>query len=100
MCQEDAAGGGREAGRYEIRLRGRLDGRWAAWFEGLSLSHGDDGTTVIRGRVADQAALHGVLKRVRDLGMPLVSIARTEPAQPDARNTDADHDHANKEMDR
>jgi hypothetical protein len=63
---------------YEIRLKGRLDGRWAAWFEGMTLSHGDDGTTVLRGRVADQAALHGVLGKVRDLGLPLVAVCRVE----------------------
>jgi hypothetical protein len=63
---------------YEIRLKGRLDGRWAAWFEGLTLSRGDDGTTVLRGRVADQAALHGVLGKVRDLGLPLVAVCRIE----------------------
>ena len=48
-----------EDGRYEIRLKGHLDGRWAAWFDGLSLSHESDGVTVIRGGVPDQAALHG-----------------------------------------
>ena len=52
-----------EAGRYEIRLQGHLDTRWAAWFDGLSLTHESDGTTVIRGPVVDQAALHGLLQR-------------------------------------
>ena len=65
------------AGRYEIRLQGHLDGRWAAWFEGLTLSH-DDGTTVLRGRIADQAALYGVLGKVRDLGLPLVAVCRVD----------------------
>ena len=55
-----------EAGRYEIRLKGHLDARWAAWFDGLSLSRESDGTTVIRGPIADQAALHGLLQKVRD----------------------------------
>jgi hypothetical protein len=68
-----------EAGRYEIRLTGRLDGRWATWFDGLTVSQESDGTTVIRGPIADQAALHGVLQRVRDLGLPLVSVARIDP---------------------
>ena len=68
-----------EARRYEIRLKGHLDTRWAAWFDGLSLSHESDGTTVIRGPVADQAALHGLLQKVRDVGMPLVSVTRIEP---------------------
>ena len=60
--------------RYEIRLRGRLDPRWAAWFDGLSLTTADDGTTALRGAVTDQAALHGLLQKVRDLGLPLLSV--------------------------
>jgi hypothetical protein len=68
-----------EAGRYEIRLKGHLDTRWVAWFDGLSLSLESDGTTIVHGRVADQAALHGLLQRVRDVGLPLVSVIRTEP---------------------
>ena len=71
-----------EAGRYEIRLTGRLDTHWAAWFDGLTVSHETDGTTVISGPIADQAALHGVLQRVRDLGLPLVSVIRVEPDEP------------------
>ena len=70
-------------GRYEIRLRGRLDSRWAAWFDGLSLSNESDGTTIIGGPVADQAALHGLLQKVRDLGLPLVSVTQVEPGQPE-----------------
>ena len=65
--------------QYEIRLKGRLDERWAAWFDGLSLRHDDDGTTVLQGPVTDQAALHGLLQKVRDAGLPLVSVTRTEP---------------------
>ena len=71
-----------EAGRYEIRLVGHLDARWAAWFDGLSLTHESDGTTVIRGRIADQAALHGLLQKVRDTGLPLVSVIGTELGEP------------------
>lgn len=73
-----------EAGRYEIRLKGRLDARWATWFDGLTLTHESDGTTLIHGQVADQAALHGLLQRVRDLGLPLVSVTQVaaEPFQP------------------
>jgi hypothetical protein len=71
-----------EAGRYEIRLKGHLDSRWAAWFDGLSLTHQSDGTTVIHGPVADQAALHGLLQKVRDVGLPLVSVICVEPEQP------------------
>jgi hypothetical protein len=73
----------REAGRYEIRLKGHLDARWVAWFDGLSLTPQSDGTTVIHGPVADQAALYGLLQRVRDIGVPLVSVVRIEPDQPD-----------------
>lgn len=65
--------------RYEIRLRGHLDPRWAAQFEGLSLTQEPDGTTVLVGEVVDQAALHGLLRRVRDLGLPLVSVLDVEP---------------------
>ena len=72
---------GEGAGRYEIRLQGHLDGRWAVWFEGMSLSHADDGTTVIRGEVTDQAALHGMLSKVRDLGLPLVAVRRVDQSE-------------------
>jgi hypothetical protein len=67
-----------EGGRYEIRLKGHLDGRWAAWFDGLSLSHESEGLTVIRGHVPDQAALHGLLQKVRDTGLPLVSVTHVD----------------------
>lgn len=67
-----------EARRYELRIKGHLDARWAAWFEGLSLTHLSDGTTVIHGTVADQAALHGLLQKLRDLGLPIVSVTQTE----------------------
>lgn len=69
---------GSGAGRYEIRLKGRLDARWDAWFDGLTVSHENDGTTVISGQIADQSALHGLLQRVRDLALPLVSVQRIE----------------------
>ena len=72
-----------EAGRYEIRLAGHLDARWTAWFDGLTVAYESDGTTVISGQVADQAALHGLLQRVRDLGLPLVSVERVDIDQPD-----------------
>jgi hypothetical protein len=60
--------------QYEIRVRGHLGPRWTAWFDGLSLTIEDDGITVIRGPVVDQAALHGVLQKLRDVGLPLVSV--------------------------
>jgi hypothetical protein len=73
-----STGARHEPGRYEIRLKGHLDERWAAWFDGLSLSRETDGTTIIHGPVADQAALHGLLQKVRDTGLPLVSVIRVE----------------------
>ncbi len=78
-------------GRYEIRLQGHLDSRWAAWFDGLSLSNESDGTTIIRGPVADQAALHGLLQKVRDLGLPLVSVTAIRPGQPRHLSTSPDN---------
>jgi hypothetical protein len=75
-------------GQYEIRLKGHLAARWADWFDGMSLVHESDGTTIIHGPVVDQAALHGLLHRVRDLGIPLISIIRIEPDQPDAPATE------------
>jgi len=71
------------AGWYEIRIKGHLDSRWAAWFDGLSLTNERDGTTVISGPVFDQAALHGLLQKVRDVGLPLVSVTSVNPDQPD-----------------
>jgi hypothetical protein len=63
---------------YQIRIKGRLDPRWEEWFDGLTITT-DNGDTLITGPVADQAALHGLLRRVRDLGLPLVSVtAETE----------------------
>jgi hypothetical protein len=66
-------------GRYEIRLQGHLDDRWAAWFDGLAIAHGSDGTTLIHGPVADQAALYGLLQKTRDLGLPLISVNHVAP---------------------
>jgi hypothetical protein len=80
---DTSAGGHQDAGRYEIRLKGHLDSRWAAWFDGLSLTNDSNGTTIISGLVADQAALHGLLQKVRDVGLPLLSVTQTEPDQPD-----------------
>ena len=83
------AGPGRAPGprepRYEIRVQGHLAARWAAWFDGMTLTRQPDGTTVIHGPVADQAALHGLLRKVSDLGLPLVSVTPTD--QPEPRST-------------
>jgi hypothetical protein len=68
--------------QYEIRVSGRLGSRWEAWFDGLNLTTEDDGTTVIRGPVVDQAALHGLLHKVRDIGIPLVSLTQLPPIAP------------------
>jgi hypothetical protein len=62
-----------EPGLYEIRIKGHLDDRRAAWFEGLTVTRDENGSTLITGRF-DQAALHGLLRKVRDLGMPLISV--------------------------
>jgi hypothetical protein len=62
------------APRYEIRVNGHLGSRWASWFDGMDLTAEDDGTTVIRGPVVDQAALHGLLQTLRDFGIPLLSL--------------------------
>jgi hypothetical protein len=71
-----------EAGGSEIRITGHLDERWGAWFDSMTVSRAGDGTTVIVGPVADQAALHGMLQRVRDLGLPLISVRQDEADQP------------------
>ena len=68
-----------EAALHEIRLQGHLDDRWADWAEGLTLTRGTDGTTTLRGPIADQAALHGLLNRIRDLNVPIVSVRRVGP---------------------
>lgn len=68
---------------YQIRIRGHLSDPWANWFEGLTIALEDDGDTLLTGPVVDQAALFGLLKKVRDLGMPLVSIHCVEPGNPD-----------------
>jgi hypothetical protein len=67
---------------YEIRVRGHLDARWANRFEGLTITLQADGDTLLTGPVIDQAALHGLLKKVRDLGLPLVSARPVEPGPP------------------
>ena len=63
---------------YELRLGGHLGAHWSGWFDGLTLTHHDDGTTTLRGVVTDQAELHGVLAKVRDLGVTLISVTPTE----------------------
>jgi hypothetical protein len=77
-----------DAGRYEIRLTGHLDARWAARFDGLTVGHESAGTTVLSGPIADQAALHGVIQRVRDLGLPLISVTQVGTDRPVLPTTD------------
>lgn len=68
---------------YQIRVKSHLRSDWTDWFEGLTITLEDTGDTLLTGPVVDQAALHGLLKKVRDLGMPLVSVNPMEPGQPD-----------------
>lgn len=70
--------------RYEIRVQGHLDARWMDWMDGLTFVQASDGTTALVGPLADQAALHGVLNRMRDLGIPIVSVRRLGPEEDSA----------------
>ena len=70
-----------EFGLYEFRLKGHLDDRWSDWFEGLTITLEENGDTLLTGPVIDQAALHGLLKRVRDLGITLLSVNFVDPDQ-------------------
>lgn len=78
---------------YEIRVAGHLARRWSAWFDGLDVITDDDGTTVLRGPVVDQAALHGLLHKLRDVGLPLISLTpvSSEPTEPPAHPTHQEH---------
>lgn len=79
---------GQDASRYALRLAGHLHPRWAARFDGMTLQHLADGTTVLEGEVPDQAALHGLLRSLRDLGLPLVSLTRLDEHPDPRRATD------------
>jgi len=65
--------------QYEIRVGGHLDGHWTSWFDGLTFTHENDGTTTLHALVPDQAALHGLLTKVRDLGATLISVEVVDP---------------------
>ena len=69
---------------YQIRIKGHLGHQWTEWYEGLTITQEEDGDTLLTGPVIDQAALHGLLKKVRDLGMPLLSVDSMQPNQEDA----------------
>ena len=73
-----------ESGLYEIRIKGHLADRWAGWFGGLTITLEENGETLLSGPVVDQAALHGLLKKVRDLGMPLLSVNCVKPGLSEA----------------
>ena len=72
---------------YEIRLKGHLEARWVKWFDGLAITLDENGNTLLSGPVADQAALHGILKKVRDVGLPLLSVNSVEPDTKEDRET-------------
>ena len=86
-AQNDTTEASREehdvARRYEIRIKGHLDTRGADWLEGLSFTHESDGTTILSGPVVDQAALHGLLRKVRDVGLSLIAVIKVDPKQAD-----------------
>jgi hypothetical protein len=66
---------------YQIRIKGHLDAQWASWFAGLTITQADNGETLLSGPVIDQAALHGLLRKIRDLGLPLISFSPISPGQ-------------------
>ena len=67
---------------YQIRIEGQLGQQWLSWFEDLTIALEEDGKTLLSGPIADQSALHGILKKIRDLGMPLLSVNSIDPDQP------------------
>ena len=79
MSRPPAGAGPGEPARYELRVQGVLEPRWSAWFEGLQVSSDERGQTTIAGPVVDQAALHGLLAKVRDLGLELLAVRRLDP---------------------
>ena len=86
-----------EPGCYEIRLKGYLDARWAESFEHMSFTHASDGTTILAGPLVDQAALYGLLRKVRDLGLPLIAVNQVDPKQANRPDGNVDTNHKNKE---
>ena len=66
---------------YGIRVKGHLDGRWSEWFDGLAIANVENGDALLSGEIVDQSALHGVLAKVRDLGLPLIAVTSVDPDQ-------------------
>lgn len=85
----DAAGPSGPGTTYEITVGGHLDSRWADWFDGLRVSHTPDGNTVLSGTLPDQSALHGLLEKIRDLNLTLISMRRIAPTVEEARQENA-----------
>jgi hypothetical protein len=79
MTDESPAGPRHDPSWYDIRLQGHLASRWKAWFDDMTLTTDRDGTTLLQGPVVDQAALYGLLNKLRDTGLPLISVSRAEP---------------------
>jgi hypothetical protein len=90
---DTSAGHSQDPGRYQIRLKGHLGSRWAARFDGMTLTTRPDGTTLIEGPVVDQAALHGLLRTLRDLGLPMPSVTQLESGQPEQPVTEPRQGH-------
>jgi hypothetical protein len=81
---------------YQIRIKGHLGHHWSDWFEGLAITLEDNGETLLTGSVVDQAALHGVLRKVRDVGMPLLSVICIRPGQAEASDVNETHHYRSK----
>jgi hypothetical protein len=81
---------------YQIRIKGHLGREWTDWFGGLTITLEDNGDTLLTGAVVDQAALHGLLRKVRDLGAPLLSVSRVEPGQAEAPDVNETHHYRSK----
>ena len=77
----------KQSGRCTIRVKGHIDARWSAWFDGLTVTSHGDGTTLIHGPVPDQAALFGLLQKLRDIGLPLLTVVRVEPTDDPHQDT-------------
>ena len=81
---------------YQIRIKGHLGCEWTDWFGGLAITLEDNGDTLLTGPVVDQAALHGVLRKVRDVGMPLLSVNRVKPGEAEASDANETHHYRSK----